>query len=241
MHANMRLLLVIFIAFLVSCSNKNDDNISEIELYKIAQKNLNSGNYTNAITNLKKLETRYPFGRFAEQAQLELMYAYFKTFDLDKLKATSERFMRLYPQSSNLDYVYYVRAIAAFERDRSFFARYFPLDMSKRDPGAARDAFVEFAELTRRFPQSRFAPDAKQRMIYLRNLLADYEVHVARYYLKRGAYVAAVNRGQYVVQNFQGTPAVKDALIVLNDAYTKLKLPELAKNSLDVMRLNYPN
>jgi len=213
--------------------------MSEIELYKLAQSNLDSGNYTKAITNLKKLEARYPFGRFAEQSQLELMYAYFKTFDIDKIKLTADRFMRLYPQSNNLDYVFYIKGMAAFERDRSFFARYFPLDMSTRDPGAARDAFIEFAELTRRFPESRFAPDAKQRMLYLRNLLANYEINVAKYYLKRKAYVAAVNRSNYIIENFQGTPAVKDALIVLNKAYIALDLPELAKSSSDILQLNY--
>jgi len=235
----MRILLIIVIIFTAACSSRVSDNMSEIELYKLAQQELERGNYTNAITNLKNLEARYPFGRFAEQSQLELLYAYFKSSEFEQIKTTSERFMRLYPRSNNLDYVLYVKAMTAFEQDRSFLTRYLPLSVSERDSSSLSNAFAQFNELVRRFPDSRFAPDAKQRMIYLRNLLAEREVVVAQYYLKRGAYVAAANRGKYVVENFQGTKAVKDGLLVMIAAYQKLDLPELAQNSRQIFDLNY--
>ena len=133
------------------------------------------------------------------------------------------------------------KGLAAFDQDRGLLARFLPLDMTKRDPGAARDSYNEFAQLTSRYPTSRYAPDAKQRMIYLRNLLAAYEIHVAHYYLTRQAYVAAANRGRYVVENFQETPAVGDGLAVMTEAYQRLTLDELAATSLETLKLNYPD
>jgi len=235
----MRLLIIIsMIIITVSCSNQNSDNMSETQLYKLAQINMDSGNYSKAIDNLKKLETRFPFGRFAEQVQLELIYAYHKSDDLDKLLAATERFMRLYPRSNNLDYVYYVKGVTYFEQGKNVLNRRLPLVTSRRDLGSARNAFNEFAELTRRFPDSKYAADAKQRMIYLRNLLAEHEVHVAKYYLQRKAYVAAVNRSKYIIENFDGTPAVIEGLQVLQQAYIGLQMPELAHNAQRVLELN---
>ena len=134
-----------------------------------------------------------------------------------------------------------MKGVASFEQDRSLLARFLPLDMTKRDPGAARDSFNDFAQFTSRFPNSRYAPDAKARMTYLRNLLAAYEVHVADYYLRRKAYVAAANRGRYVVENFQGTPSVGDGLAVMTEAYQHLGLNDLAATSLETLKMNYPD
>jgi len=147
----------------------------------------------------------------------------------------------LHPQHPNVDYAYYLKGLASFDQDRGLLARFLPLDMTKRDPGAARDSYNEFAQLTSRYPNSRYAPDAKQRMIYLRNLLAAYEIHVAHYYLTRQAYVAAANRGRYVVENFQETPAVGDGLAVMTEAYQRLALNDLAATSLETLKLNYPD
>ncbi|AJE14144.1 outer membrane protein assembly factor BamD [Stutzerimonas balearica] len=236
------LLLIAILALTAACSSNEtvDENLGEVELYQQAQADLDSKAYTSAISKLKALESRYPFGRFAEQAQLELIYAYYRNMEPEAARSSAERFIRLHPQHPNVDYAYYLKGLASFDQDRGLLARFLPLDMTKRDPGAARDSFNEFAQLTSRYPNSRYAPDAKARMIYLRNLLAANEIHVAHYYLKRQAYVAAANRGRYVVENFQGTPSVADGLAVMTEAYQRLGLDELAASSLETLRLNYP-
>ncbi|MGQ7959159.1 outer membrane protein assembly factor BamD [Pseudomonas sp. SP16.1] len=237
------LLLIAILALTAACSSKQpevDENLSEVELYQQAQADLDNRSYTSAVSKLKALESRYPFGRYAEQAQLELIYAYYKNVEPEAAKSAAERFIRLHPQHANVDYAYYLKGLASFDQDRGLLARFLPLDMTKRDPGAARDSYNEFAQLTSRYPTSRYAPDAKQRMIYLRNLLAAYEVHVGHYYLKRQAYVAAANRGRYVVENFQETPAVGDGLAIMTEAYQRLSLNDLAATSLETLKLNYP-
>jgi outer membrane protein assembly factor BamD len=243
MHVK-RLLLIAVLAVTAACSSKEsavDENLGEGALYQQAQSDLDNKSYTNAISKLKALESRYPFGRYAEQAQLELIYANYKNGEPEAARASAERFIRLHPQHPNVDYAYYLKGLASFEQDRGILARFLPLDMTKRDPGAARDSYNEFAQLTSRFPSSRYAPDAKARMVYLRNLLAAYDVHVAHYYLRRQAYVAAANRGRYVVENFQETPAVADGLAIMVEAYQRLAMPELAATSLETLKLNYPD
>ena len=192
------LLLIAIFALTAACSSNEtvDENLGEVELYQQAQADLDNKSYTSAISKLKALESRYPFGRFAEQAQLELIYAYYKNVEPEAAKSAAERFIRLHPQHANVDYAYYLKGLASFDQDRGLIARFLPLDLTKRDPGAARDSYNEFAQLTSRYPNSRYAPDAKARMIYLRNLLAAYEIHAGRYYLTRQAYVAAANRGR---------------------------------------------
>ncbi|MBB2495416.1 outer membrane protein assembly factor BamD [Aquipseudomonas ullengensis] len=237
------LLLIAILSLTAACSSKPevDENLSETELYQQAQEDLNDSSYNNAVAKLKALESRYPFGRYAEQAQLELIYAYYKNAEPEAAKSAAERFIRLHPQHANADYAYYVKGLASFDQDRGLLARFLPLDMTKRDPGAARDSFNEFAQLTSRYPNSRYAPDAKARMVYLRNLLAAYEIHVAHYYLTRQAYVAAANRGRYVVENFQETPAVGDGLAVMTEAYQRLEMNDLAATSLETLKFNYPD
>ncbi|MGK9067130.1 outer membrane protein assembly factor BamD [Stutzerimonas chloritidismutans] len=237
------LLLIAIFALTAACSSKEtiSENLGEAELYQQAQADLDDRSFTSAINKLKALESRYPFGRFAEQAQLELIYAYYRNSEPEAARSSAERFIRLHPQHPNVDYAYYLKGLASFDQDRGLLARFLPLDMTKRDPGAARDSFNEFAQLTSRYPNSRYAPDAKARMVYLRNLLAANEIHVADYYLRRQAYVAAANRGRYVVENFQGTPAVGDGLAVMTEAYQHLDLDELANTSLETLKLNYPD
>ena len=238
------LLLIATLAFVTACSSNKpevDENLSETELYQQAQADLNNNSYNSATAKLKALESRYPFGRYAEQAQLELIYAYYKNVEPEAAKSAAERFIRLHPQHANVDYAYYLKGLSSFDQDRGLLARFVPLDLTKRDPGAARDSYNEFAQLTSRFPNSRYAPDAKARMIYLRNLLAAYEIHAGRYYLTRQAFVAAANRGRYVVENFQETPSVGDGLALMVEAYQRLELDDLAATSLETLKLNYPD
>ncbi|RHW19842.1 outer membrane protein assembly factor BamD [Pseudomonas jilinensis] len=238
------LLLVAMLSLLVACSSKRgviDESLSESELYVMAQQDLNANNYGPAIEKLRALESRYPFGRFAEQAQLELIYAYYQNLEPEAARASADRFIRLHPQHPDVDYAYYIRGLASFTRDRGIFERFLPLDMTRRDPGAARDSFNEFAQLVSRYPDSRYAPDARLRMIYLRNLLAAYDAHVGHYYLKRGANVAAANRGRYIVENFQQTPSVPDGLALMVEGYRRLAMDELADTALQTLQSNYPD
>ena len=241
MHLRHLLFIALF-TLLGACASKGiDENLSETALYQQAQTDLDKNSYSAAVSKLKALESRYPFGRYAEQAQLELIYAYYKNMEPEAVRASADRFIRLHPQHANVDYAYYMKGLASFDQDRGLLARFLPLDMTQRDPGAARDSYNEFSQLTNRYPNSRYAPDAKQRMIYLRNLLAAYEVHVAHYYLKRQSYVAALNRGRYIVENFQETPAVGDGLAIMTESYQHLALNDLAESSLKTLQLNYPD
>lgn len=239
----VKYLLVISLLILISaCSNstKVDENLSEVELYQQAQKDLNGKNYSAAIAKLKALDSRYPFGRYTEQAQLELIYAYYKISDTEAVRDTANRFIRLNPDQPNVDYAYYMRGLAAFDQDQSFLARFIPLDMTTRDPGAARVSYNDFAQLTRFYPNSAYAPDAKIRMVYLRNLLAAYEAHVGVYYLERQAYIAAARRGTYIVEHFDGTPSTANGLAIMVEAYQRMGMTDLANSSLEVLKLNYP-
>ena len=237
------LLLVGVLALLAACSSNApviDESLSESELYRKAQTDLDAENYGSAVETLRALEPRYPFGRYAEQAQLELIYAYYQNYEPEAATASADRFIRLHPTHQNVDYAYYIRGLASFTRDQGIIERFLPLDMTRRDPGAARDSFNDFAQLINRFPNSQYAPDARARMVYLRNLLAAYDVHVGHYYLKRGAYLAAANRGRYVVENFQQTPSVGDGLALMVAGYNRLAMQDLADSALETLKLNYP-
>lgn len=238
-----RFLLLLSLVLLASCGSDKveDPNQTERQFYEAAQASLRSGNYQAAVERLQQLEARFPFGRYAEQAQLELIYAYYKSRQAEAARSAADRFIRLHPQHPSVDYAYYLRGMASFEEDQNFLAQFVPMDPAKRDPGAARDAFNDFAQLIRQFPNSQYAPDAQKRMVYLRNLLAEHEVNVARYYIYRGAYIAAANRGRYVFENYQESPSVPDALAIMVQAYQLLEMDELANNSLMVLRDNFPD
>ena len=242
-----RLLPVIFItAFLAGCASdsKKDqlpESLSEAELYQMSNKAINDGRYTEAIKALRTLESRYPFGTFAEQAQLDIIFAYFKNAEPEASKASADRFIRLHPQHQDVDYAYYMKGLASNTAAMGFLERYLPMDLSRRDPGQARVSFNEFSELLSRFPDSKYVPDARQRMVALRNRLAQYEIHAANYYMKRKAYVAAINRGRYVVENMQLTPSVPEALAMMIEGYQHLGLTEPANEALVTLRQNYPD
>lgn len=241
-----KLLAVFTITLLASgCSWWGGDEVEapdvpEQELYQEALEFLEADNYQLAIEKLQLLEARYPFGRYSEQAQLELIFAYHKNNEAEAARATADRFIRLNPNHENLDYALYLKGLTSFEKDRSFFERYLPIDETQRDPGAALESFQSFNQLVTRFPNSEYAPDAQKRMVYLKNRLATYEMHVARYYVKREAWIAAANRGRYVVENYQQTPAVPDALSVMVLAYNELGLTDLAADSQAVLDANFP-
>ncbi|MGD8207619.1 MAG: outer membrane protein assembly factor BamD [Thiohalocapsa sp.] len=207
-------------------------------LYNNAASELDSANYQRAIELYQKLETRYPFGRYAMQGQLDVAYAHYKAEEPEEAIAAADRFIKLYPQNPYVDYAYYLKGIINYNRSVGFIDRFVPTDASQRDPGSALDAFQDFSALVDRFPDSKYAADARQRMLYLRNNLAKNEVHVARYYMKRGAYIAAANRAQYVVERFQRTTAVEEALEIMVEAYRRLGKAELAADAQRVLDLN---
>lgn len=213
----------------------------ESELWAQATEALDDNNHLLAIEKLEQLESRYPFGRHSTQAQLELIYAYYKTDKKAETRAAADRFIRLHPNHENSDYAYYLRGLSNFNEDANVITRYTPTDQSKRDPGAARDSFSDFATLLQRYPNSQYAPDARKRMLHLRNQLAAYEIHVARFYVRRKAFLAAANRGRQVVENFPRTPMVPAALQLMAHSYRQLELPELAARSERVLAENFPD
>lgn len=211
---------------------------SASKLYSEASAALDSGDYQQAIEYYEKLEARFPFGRYAMQAQLDVAYAYYRADEPDSAIAAADRFIKLHPQNPYVDYAYYLKGIVNYNRSVGFIDRFIPTDPSQRDPGAALDSFQDFGQLISRFPDSKYGADARQRMLYLRNNLAKYEIHVARYYMKRSAFLAAANRGVFVVERFQRTSAVKDALKIMIEAYTKLGMDDLAEDTRRVLALN---
>jgi outer membrane protein assembly factor BamD len=213
---------------------------SASKLYARAKESLTDGNYTQAVQYFEKLEARFPYGPYAQQAQLEIAYAYYKDNEPVSAIAACDRFIKLHPNHPHVDYAYYLKGLANFVEDRSLLASIGDQDMSERDPRAAREAFDAFKELTARFPESKYTPDAVARMKYLVNALAYHEVHVARYYFKRGAYVASANRCKQVVELYRQTPAVEEALAIMAQSYDKLGMADLRDDALRVLAKNFP-
>ena len=213
-------------------------------LYAEAKGNLDAGDYTQAVNFYQRLEARYPFGTHAQQALLDLSYGYFKSEQHDASIAACNRFIKLYPQNLHVDYAYYLRGLAYFNKGKSTVQRYIPNEISdeaQRDPGSAFRSFQIFSDLVKKFPESEYVEDAEKRMRHLRNNLAENEVHIANYYMRRGAFVAAVNRARYVIENYDRTPVIPDALILMAKAYRVLEMEDLASDALRVLKLNYPN
>ncbi len=211
---------------------------SASQFYSEAKDAMMGGEYDKAIKYYNGLQARYPFGPYATQAQLDIIYAHYKNNEPDSSIAAADRFIKLYPQNPYVDYAYYLKGLANYNRNTSILSRLIETDPSQRDSGAALTSFNDFAELVRLYPDSKYSADARQRMLYLRNNVAMYQVHVARYYMKRGAYLAAANRANRVVTHFQRTDAVKEALEIMVDAYTRLGMKELAADAERVLALN---
>lgn len=211
------------------------------KLYDEAREAANDGAWDKAIKLFEKLESRFPYGRHAQQAQLEIAYANFKQSEPVAAIAACDRFIRLHPNHPNVDYAYYLKGLANFNEDLGLFGYVSQQDVTERDPKSARESFEAFKELVTKFPTSKYAGDATARMKYLVNTLATHEVHVADYYLRRGAYIAAVNRAQDVLKNYAGTPATEDALTIIIRGYDALGMKDLRDDTERVMRRNFPN
>ena len=210
------------------------------KLYAEAKDAMNSSDYAKAIKYYEKLEARYPYGRFAQQAQLEIAYAYWKDNERASAIAAADRFIKMHPNHESVDYAHYLKGLINFNDKQGIFGFLGSDDLSDRDPKGAREAFSAFKELVTRFPDSKYAPDAAARMKYLVNALAQHEVNVARYYMKRNAYIAAANRAQFAVQSYPQAPAIEEAVFVMVKAYDALGMTDLRDAADRVMRGNFP-
>ncbi|MBI4755206.1 MAG: outer membrane protein assembly factor BamD [Betaproteobacteria bacterium] len=237
---------IIVLLFLAGCGvlpEAKDETAgwSAQKLYSEARGSMGEGSYDQAIKYFEKLEARYPYGRYAQQAQLEVAYAHYRQNEPAAAIAAADRFIKLHPNHPNVDYAHYLKGLVNFNEDLGLFASISRQDQSERDPKAARESFDTFKELVARFPDSKYAPDSIQRMAYLVNALASHEVHVARYYMRRGAYLAAVNRAQYAVQHYPQAPALEEAMFIIVKGYEELGMKDLRDDAERVMRKNFPD
>jgi outer membrane protein assembly factor BamD len=238
---------IIFVALamgLASCSlfheRKSVDTMPADALYQRATTSLREGAYADAERAFQRLIARFPSGQYAQQAQIDLAYAQYKDNKPDDAYSTINRFIRTYPTNKHIDYAYYLRGLINFNRSVGIIERFVSRDQSRRDQGFRLQSFDDFSELTRRFPGSKYAPDARQRMIWLRNGLAQHEIDVAEFYLRNKAYIAAADRAKYVIEHYQQTPQVADALAIMARSYKAIGLDKLADQALAVLKLNYP-
>jgi len=226
---------------LVGCATSGDGPETDAaRLYQLGKEALREGYYETAIKHFEDLAARYPFGDDAAQAQLDLAYAYYRYDQPDQAISTAEHFIKTYPRHPDVDYAYYLRGLANFGQTSAILDDIARIDPSRRDPRAALESFQHFAELVKRYPDSRYAPDAVQRMVHLKNYLAKHEMFVADYYMRRGAWVAAANRARYVIETFPQTGSVPRALAVMAEAYDRLGLDDLAAEARRVLELNTP-
>jgi outer membrane protein assembly factor BamD len=241
------LLLALAALLLAGCgifSGKEDDETagwSAQRLYGEAKDAMASKDWAKAIKYFEKLEARYPYGRFAQQAQLEVAYCHFKDGERALAVAAADRFIKLYPNHPHVDYAYYLKGLINFNELQGLLSFLTTPDMTDRDPKSSREAFEAFKEVVTRFPDSKYAADSAARMRYLVNALASHEVHVARYYMRRGAYVAAANRAQYAIQHYPQAPAIEEAVFILVNAYDALGMTELRDAADRVMQKNFPD
>ncbi|HLP97834.1 MAG TPA: outer membrane protein assembly factor BamD [Sideroxyarcus sp.] len=239
----MRHSLAVFLLLtLAACSSApvtDEKNVSADDLYAQAMESMEDHSYEKAVKQFEKLQSRYPYGRYAQQAQMEIAYAYYKHSEPAPALAALDRFVKMYPNSAHLDYVLYLKGLINFnENINSLLGTFFKQDPSERDPSALRDSFDAFKELATRFPDSKYTPDAKLRMQYLLNTLASSEIHAASYYLRRGAYVAAANRAKGVLIDYPQTPQTREALQILVQAYDAMGLKDLRDDTQRVLDLN---
>lgn len=236
-------LLALTMLFLAGCAtNKEDDAISKSdsaeEIYNTAKQLVQEKNFRSGIEHYEALEARFPFSEYATLAQLDLMEAYLEISEPTSTVAAAERFIRLNPQHEKADKAFYLKALALYKGNWSMVQRIMPIDMAKRDQANAREAFQAFAALVQKYPNSEYVEDARKRMIYLRNQLANHELDIAKYYMTKKAYIAASKRARYIVEHYPRTPAVKDALEIQVEAYTELDLHDLADSARNLLEIN---
>lgn len=225
---------------LAGCSGSKDvvPDSPPAEIYATAQQKLQDGNFKGAITQLEALDNRYPFGPYSQQVQLDLIYAYYKNADLPLAQAAIDRFMRLNPTHPNIDYVIYMRGLTDMALDDSALQGFFGIDRSDRDPSHARDAFKDFSQLLHAYPNSQYATDSRKRLVFLKERLAKYELSVAEFYTKRGAYVAVVNRVEQMLKDYSDTEATRTALPLMENAYRQLQLNAEAERVAKIIAAN---
>jgi len=237
-------LLAVAVGVLGGCAGKGkeekDLRSGATDLYERGNKAMRSGNYNNAIQYFEALEARFPFSNETKQAQLDLIYAYYKDRQIEATVDAATTFERENPTHPRVDYALYMRGLAYFSGEHGWYHRLFNVDLAQRPPKNVQESFSVFSQLVQRFPDSVYAVDARQRMVFLRNRLADYELHVARYYLKRGAWLAAANRAKYVIEQYDGSPGGSEALRIMVHAYENLGMPELAEDARRVLAASYP-
>jgi outer membrane protein assembly factor BamD len=242
----MRILVLTTVALLLALSgcggNRSRQPVGDAEkLYEMAKHACDNGNYKDGIAYYEQLEARFPFSNPARQGQLDLMYAYYKNREPESAIDQADQFIRENPAHPRIDYAYYIKGLTQFERNPNFLERWFNADLSERPPIDARKSFQAFQTILERFPNSQYAEDSRRRMIFLRNRLASYEVYVADYYLRRGAWVGAINRAKYAIENYDGAPQIKRALEIMAESYRKLGMADLAADSEKVLKENYTN
>lgn len=245
----LRLLVLVLLALSIAgCSRfklfNRDEPLETLpvdQMYDEAKTSLKAGNLARAKRYYSRLVARFPYGAYTEQSQLELAYAQYRSGDSDEAASSINRFIRTYPTNTHIDYAYYLKALINFNRENAFLERFVRLDMTQRDQGAPRQSFNDFGELLRRYPNSRYAPDARQRMVHLRNLMARHEINVGKYYLRRGAWVAAAARGEYVVEHYPQSMHDGDALALMVESYRQLGQEKLATDARRVLELNHPD
>lgn len=237
-------LLLLFVVALAACRGGSRDRLDAMpvdQLYETGHTALVRGNNDRAIRHYQRLIARFPFGPYTEQAHLDLAYAQYRAKRNDEAISTIDRFLKTYPTHPKADYAQYLRGVVNFYREASFIGRYVKLDPATRDQGSTRQSFIDFSRLMRDYPDSAYADDARQRMIYLRNQMARHEIQIASYYLRRGAFVAAINRSKYVLENYQQAPQTGDALALMVESYQAMGEQDLAEDTRRVLEMNHPN
>ncbi len=246
-HVSLRIVVLLLTLNLAACKNwfgKDDeynpykDETAE-QIYAEADKALKKHEYSNAIKRFEAMDSMYPFHDNAERAQLQLIYAYYKKDDFASCSAAAERFIHLYPRSNRVDYAYFMKGMANFKQMRGALALYVPMDLAWRDPGTMSQAYSDFATLAEKFPHSKYTPNAKQRMIYLRNLFAAREMHNANYYYYHQMYMAAAERANYLIRNYSQSSSARPALGLMYHSYVKLGLTDAANDALKIYQATY--
>jgi outer membrane protein assembly factor BamD len=240
------IIAIVAVLSLTACSSVEDEQRQLVEnqgasaLYKEAKRSMDVGNFSAAAQILSTIDSKFPFGPLSHQVQLDLIYSYYKTGDIDQTLATIDRFVRLNPNHADVEYALYMRGVTNMEQDNNLFQEVFGVDRSDRDPSKSKEAFEDFRRLLEKHPESKYASDAKQRMLHIKNRLAKYEIAVGRFYMRREAWVAAANRGRYVLEYFPDTEQVQPALEIMVASYNELGLDELKNNAIKTLKLNYP-